>query len=95
MPAAPSQVFGVTLDPFIVYSSNLFAILSLRGLYGFVATFMKVSVRTAGANALGSRVERQMLSVRRALDACTCGPRTAWDRTRVHTACDHVLQYCM
>lgn len=34
-------VFGVTRDPFIVYSSNLFAILSLRGLYGFVATFMK------------------------------------------------------
>lgn len=34
-------VFGVTLDPFIVYSSNLFAILSLRGLYSFVATFMK------------------------------------------------------
>ena len=34
-------VFGVTLDPFIVYTSNIFAILSLRGLYGFVATFMK------------------------------------------------------
>ncbi|KAL4424113.1 hypothetical protein ABPG75_001414 [Micractinium tetrahymenae] len=34
-------VFGVTLDPFIVYTSNLFAILSLRGLYSFVATFMK------------------------------------------------------
>eukprot|EP00887_Chlorella_sp_A99_P008179 scaffold12.g8179.t1 len=33
-------VFGVTLDPFIVYTSNLFAILSLRGLYSFVATFM-------------------------------------------------------
>jgi TerC family integral membrane protein len=33
-------VFGVTLDPFIVYSSNLFAILSLRGLYGFVATLL-------------------------------------------------------
>jgi TerC family integral membrane protein len=33
-------VFGVTLDPFIVYTSNIFAILSLRGLYGFVATFM-------------------------------------------------------
>lgn len=33
-------VFGVTLDPFIVYTSNLFAILSLRGLYTFVATFM-------------------------------------------------------
>lgn len=30
-------VFGVTLDPFIVYTSNIFAILSLRGLYGFVA----------------------------------------------------------
>ena len=38
---APSQVFGVTLDPFIVYTSNLFAILSLRGLYSFVSTFMK------------------------------------------------------
>lgn len=34
-------VFGVTLDPFIIYTSNLFAILSLRGLYSFVATFMK------------------------------------------------------
>jgi len=34
-------VFGVTLDPFIVYTSNLFAILSLRGLYTFVSTFMK------------------------------------------------------
>jgi len=33
-------VFGVTLDPFIVYTSNLFAILSLRGLYTFVSTFM-------------------------------------------------------
>ena len=33
-------VFGVTLDPFIVYTSNIAAILSLRGLYGFVATFM-------------------------------------------------------
>ena len=29
-------VFGVTRDPFIVYTSNLFAILSLRSLYGFV-----------------------------------------------------------
>ncbi|GMH40660.1 hypothetical protein BSKO_08564 [Bryopsis sp. KO-2023] len=34
-------VFGVTLDPFIVYSSNLFAILSLRSLYGFVSVVMK------------------------------------------------------
>jgi len=33
-------VFGVTLDPFIVYSSNMFAILSLRGLYGFVSSVM-------------------------------------------------------
>lgn len=40
-PSVCVQVFGVTLDPFIVYSSNLFAILSLRGLYGFVSTFMK------------------------------------------------------
>lgn len=33
-------VFGVTLDPFIVYSSNIFAILSLRGLYSFVSSIM-------------------------------------------------------
>jgi TerC family integral membrane protein len=33
-------VFGVTLDPFIVYTSNMFAILSLRALYGFVSTVM-------------------------------------------------------
>lgn len=35
-----AQVFGVTTDPLIVYTSNLFAILSLRALYGFVATIM-------------------------------------------------------
>jgi TerC family integral membrane protein len=34
-------VFGVTLDPFIVYTSNLFAILSLRSLYSFVSTIMR------------------------------------------------------
>lgn len=33
-------VFGVTLDPFIVYTSNIFAILSLRSLYTFTATAM-------------------------------------------------------
>jgi TerC family integral membrane protein len=33
-------VFGVTLDPFIVYSSNIFAIFSLRSLYSFVSTVM-------------------------------------------------------
>lgn len=31
-------VFGVTRDPFLVYTSNLFAIASLRSLYAFVAT---------------------------------------------------------
>ena len=45
-------VFGVTLDPFIVYTSNLFAILSLRGLYSFVATFM--SEVSAGGRARGA-----------------------------------------
>ena len=29
-------VFGVTQDPFLVYTSNIFAILSLRALYAFV-----------------------------------------------------------
>lgn len=33
-------VFGVTLDPFIVYTSNIFAILSLRALYVFVSNIM-------------------------------------------------------
>lgn len=40
-PHSVLQVFGVTRDPFIVYTSNLWAILSLRGLYGFVSTFMQ------------------------------------------------------
>jgi TerC family integral membrane protein len=30
-------VFGVTKDPFIVYTSNLFAIMSLRQLYGLIS----------------------------------------------------------
>ena len=30
----------MTKDPFIVYSSNVFAILSLRALYSFVASIM-------------------------------------------------------
>ena len=30
-------VFGVTQDPVVVYSSNIFAILGLRSLYAFVA----------------------------------------------------------
>ena len=35
-----SQVFGVTHDPFIVWTSNMAAILSLRGLYAFVSTVL-------------------------------------------------------
>lgn len=34
-------VFGVTRDPFIVYSSNVFAILGLRALYFLLAGVMK------------------------------------------------------
>lgn len=34
-------VFGVTLDPFIVYTSNIFAILGLRSLYFALAGMMK------------------------------------------------------
>ncbi len=30
-------IFGVTLDPFIVYTSNVFAILGLRSLYFLLA----------------------------------------------------------
>ena len=43
-------IFGVTTDPFIVYSSNIFAILGLRSLYFFLAnmlerfSFLKYSV---------------------------------------------------
>ncbi|MFA4986832.1 MAG: TerC family protein [Candidatus Brocadiia bacterium] len=34
-------IFGITDDPFIIYSSNLFAILGLRALYFVLAGFMK------------------------------------------------------
>lgn len=33
-------MFGITLNPFIVYSSNIFAIISLRAFYSFIAVFM-------------------------------------------------------
>jgi predicted tellurium resistance membrane protein TerC len=33
-------VFGVTRDPFIIWTSNMFAIASLRALYGLVATVL-------------------------------------------------------
>lgn len=34
-------VFGITLNPFIIYSSNIFAIVSLRAFYSFIAVFME------------------------------------------------------
>ena len=34
-------IFGVTLNPFIVYTSNIFAILGLRALYFTLATMMR------------------------------------------------------
>jgi predicted tellurium resistance membrane protein TerC len=48
-------IFGVTTDPFIVYTSNMFAILSLRALYGFVATVVDELeyLQTAVALVLG------------------------------------------
>ncbi len=33
-------IFGVTLDPFIVFTSNIFAILGLRSLYFAIASFI-------------------------------------------------------
>ncbi|MCB0505520.1 MAG: hypothetical protein KDC58_08440, partial [Cyclobacteriaceae bacterium] len=33
-------IFAVTLNPFIVFSSNIFAILGLRSLYFFLANMM-------------------------------------------------------
>jgi tellurite resistance protein TerC len=35
-------VFGITQDPFIVYTSNVFAILGLRALYFALASFMRM-----------------------------------------------------
>lgn len=35
-------IFGITLDPFIIYTSNVFAILGLRALYFALAGFMKM-----------------------------------------------------
>jgi tellurite resistance protein TerC len=37
-------IFGVTTDPFIVYTSNVFAILGLRSLYFALAGFMGLFV---------------------------------------------------
>ncbi len=34
-------IFAVTTDPFIVYSSNIFAIMGLRSLYFFLATMLQ------------------------------------------------------
>ena len=48
-------VFGITEDPFIVYSSNIFAIMGLRSLFAFVATMVAELeyLQTAGAAVLG------------------------------------------
>ena len=48
-------VFGVTQDPIVVYSSNIFAILGLRSLYAFVATMVAELeyLQTAVAAVLG------------------------------------------
>eukprot|EP00238_Polyblepharides_amylifera_P013339 CAMPEP_0196582168 /NCGR_PEP_ID=MMETSP1081-20130531/37785_1 /TAXON_ID=36882 /ORGANISM="Pyramimonas amylifera, Strain CCMP720" /LENGTH=330 /DNA_ID=CAMNT_0041902657 /DNA_START=218 /DNA_END=1210 /DNA_ORIENTATION=- len=48
-------VFGVTTDPFIVYTSNMAAIISLRSLYYFVATVVAELeyLQTAVAVVLG------------------------------------------
>lgn len=34
-------IFGITLDPFIIFSSNIFAILGLRALYHLIAGLME------------------------------------------------------
>lgn len=48
-------VFGITGDPFIVYSSNIFAIMGLRSLFAFVATMVAELeyLQTAVAAVLG------------------------------------------
>eukprot|EP00241_Pyramimonas_parkeae_P005965 CAMPEP_0114245694 /NCGR_PEP_ID=MMETSP0058-20121206/12045_1 /TAXON_ID=36894 /ORGANISM="Pyramimonas parkeae, CCMP726" /LENGTH=388 /DNA_ID=CAMNT_0001358789 /DNA_START=387 /DNA_END=1553 /DNA_ORIENTATION=- len=48
-------VFGVTTDPFIVYSSNMFALLSLRALFAFVSEIVAELeyLQTAVACVLG------------------------------------------
>ena len=46
------QVFGITRDPLIVWTSNMMAILSLRALYGFVSRLMKELVYLDKAVAL-------------------------------------------
>ena len=35
-------IFAVTLDPFIIYTSNIFAILGLRALYFVLAAFQNI-----------------------------------------------------
>ena len=45
-------IFLITTDPFIVYTSNIFAILGLRALY-FALAAMVASVRLPQVRALG------------------------------------------
>ena len=35
-------VFGITLDPFIVFTSNIFAVLGLRAIYFLLAGVMQI-----------------------------------------------------
>ena len=54
-------IFGVTLDPFIVFTSNIFAILGLRSLYFAVAQLLeplRVPLRRARRGARRSSARR-------------------------------------
>ena len=53
-------IFGITRDPFIVYTSNVFAILGLRAMYFLLAGFLnRLRFLTVGlAFVLSSSAER-------------------------------------
>jgi predicted tellurium resistance membrane protein TerC len=62
-------VFGVTKDPFIVYTSNIFAILGLRSMYFLLAAvvqrfvYLKIGLAAILAFVGGKMVAQQWLHV--------------------------------
>ena len=80
-------VFAVTQDPFIVYTSNVFAILGLRALYFLLAEVIhRFHYLKVGLSVVLVFVGLKMLGGRRLQGACWSVPRSdrrcAWYRDR-------------
>jgi tellurite resistance protein TerC len=89
-------IFGVTLDPFIVFTSNVFAILGLRSLYFAVARliarfeYLKVGIALVlvfvGAKMLSARIVHVSSPASLAIVATLLGGSTAYSLVRTRRA---------